>query len=147
MRNNDKNSKLISDLRVLVVEDMSFDRELAVAVLKKMGIGHIRTAENGSIAISKIENSMALMAPFDLVITDWKMPVEDGHGLLKWIKTRQKYKAHGMKVIITTSLLDENDVKEFIQQGADSFIVKPLSLDVLTKKIHEVFVLDQQKAG
>lgn len=146
MGSNYNKAANISQLKVLVVEDMAFDRELAVAILKKIGVHQVQTAENGSIAIGKIENAIAVRDPFDIVISDWKMPVQDGHGLSKWIKSIQEFKPQGLAVIITTSKLEESDVKEFIFEGVDAFVVKPLSKETLEKKILEVFGSKIKKA-
>lgn len=123
----------LSKLHILVVDDSDFDRTLLVSILKKIGVQSIQTAENGSIAIQKIETGHVIRKPFDIVFTDWKMPTQDGLNLLRWIKTNTKYK--NLAVVVTTGVSDEDGVKQFIKHGVDGFIVKPVNYDMVYKKL------------
>lgn len=140
-KRHDDDSVNFAKLHVMVVEDTEFDRQIIVATLKKLGVRHIQIAENGSIAASKIENVLALRKSFDIVFSDWKMPAQDGRSLLKWIRSKSKLK--NVKVIITTGASQKEDVEDFLADGADSFIVKPVTIDVLTQKI--VMLFEQKK--
>jgi len=133
--------KRLNTFNALVVDDSHFDRELAIAILRKMGIGHIQTAENGNVAATKIENALSARKPFDIILIDSRMPGQNGLNLLKWI--REESKIQDQFVIVTTGTSDIKDVQQFIELKNVKFVIKPLSYDVLKAKILETLVVDK----
>ena len=133
--------KFLSNLNVLVADDSEFDRELIVAQLKAMGIRKIQLAENGSIAAGKIENALAIRQPFQIVFTDLKMPGKDGHSLARWI--RRDFQLQKMAIIMTTGNSQDVEVQEFFKHGVNDIIVKPVSAEVLKKKILHLFDISE----
>jgi ligand-binding sensor domain-containing protein/signal transduction histidine kinase/DNA-binding response OmpR family regulator len=65
----------------------------------------------------------------DAVITDLIMPEVDGISLCQ--KIRQKPETNYLPVIILTSETDEETERRCIENGADSFLTKPISLELL----------------
>lgn len=65
----------IESLRVMVVEDQSVPRQVAVAILQNMGVTEVVQAENGRDALEKIRRTPA---PLDVIICDLDMPHMDG---------------------------------------------------------------------
>jgi two-component system chemotaxis response regulator CheY len=131
-----ENLKRLKSLHILVVEDSDFDRELLVSTLKAIGIDRVQVAENGRIASSKVDTALAINKPFDMVISDWKMPSLDGHSLLKSIKGNSKLQM--TSVIVTTGSSSTDDVVAFGAAGVDGYIVKPVTREVIEEKILKV---------
>jgi DNA-binding response OmpR family regulator len=69
----------------------------------------------------------------DAVITDIIMPDVDGFSICKKIK--QNPETNHLPVIILTSLTDEESERQCIENGADHFLTKPISLDLLKTTI------------
>ncbi len=137
--------KKIEYLSVLVVDDSQFDRDLLIAILRKVGIQGIQVAENGSIASNKIENAIAIRKRFDIIFLDSKMPSQDGPSLLRRIRADQKL--NGQIVIITTGSSNKKEVKEYLDIGIQDFIIKPVSLEVLKDKISAIANSVQKNAS
>ncbi len=136
--------KLLTRLSVLVVEDSDFDRELAITTLQKIGIQKIQVAENGSLAIGKITNALAIKKPFDVIFLDAKMPSEDGLKVLNWIRKEPKLK--NQIVVMVTATTNSSDVAAFIDLGISGYVVKPLTLEVLQSKVNDILsLLEEQK--
>lgn len=64
-----------------------------------------------------------------LIILDLNMPVKDGMTTLRELKSDDNFK-HIPVVILTTSSEDEEIIKSY-NEGANSFITKPVRLDKL----------------
>ena len=62
--------------RILLVEDNELNREIAVEILQMTG-AEVETAENGKIAVEKVEASPKGL--YDLVFMDIQMPVMNGY--------------------------------------------------------------------
>jgi two-component system response regulator PilR (NtrC family) len=104
-----------AECKILVVDDEEMLRNLLVKILVKEGYD-VDTAENGEEALDKLSQ-----APYDLLISDIKMPKMNGFELLK--NVRSKYPLVG--VIIMTAYGDSYSVKDALLLGADEYITKP----------------------
>ncbi|MCL4799365.1 MAG: EAL domain-containing response regulator [Burkholderiales bacterium] len=65
----------LASLRMMVVEDQYVPRQVAVAILRDMGVAEVLQAENGRDALEKIRRTTA---PLDVIICDLDMPQMDG---------------------------------------------------------------------
>jgi DNA-binding NtrC family response regulator len=100
---------------ILVVDDQADLRDLLVRILSKEGYV-VDAAVNGVDALGKIRSQ-----PYQLVITDVKMPGFSGFDLVKVIK--QEFPGTG--VIVMTAYGDSYSVKDALLIGADEYITKP----------------------
>src|SRR4051812_19910802 len=95
--------KKIEDVRVLLVDDNPVDRLLERALLLDFGFRRIHEAEDGSQAFFKLQNMN-----FDLIITDWQMPIVSGFDLLR--KIRNNRALSKIPIIFLTGLADKKGV-------------------------------------
>ena len=72
----------------------------------------------------------------DIVLLDLKMPGIDGHEVLRRIKKTEKLKR--IPVTILTSSSDEGDRAMSYDNGANSYLVKPVSFDDFLKVVKKV---------
>ncbi len=99
--------------RILIVDDEEILREAIGMIVESEGY-QATCAQNGSEALEIVRRQ-----PFDLVITDMKMPGLDGMEVLREVKLL----APNIKVIIITGFAAE-DPSTAIRAGADDFIYK-----------------------
>ncbi|XP_066386159.1 two-component response regulator ORR41-like isoform X2 [Miscanthus floridulus] len=111
-------------IRVLLVEDEEIHRVLARALLRSaVGGVELDEAGTGAEAVRRVRDGGA--GAYDLIITDGKMPVMDGHEI----------RAMGVTTPIVGLSSDTlpPDVDTFIKAGADDFTPKPLSKEKLVR--------------
>ncbi len=108
--------------RVLVVDDEANAREALAEILKDEGY-ETRAASDG-------KKALALLSSFDphVVVTDLKMPVLDGIGLLE----QARPKANGTVFLVMTAFGSIETAVEAIKKGADNYLTKPLDLEALS---------------
>lgn len=114
----------------LVVDDSSTMRQLIVMTLKKLGCTQIADAENGQMALEKINASMP-----DIVLTDIDMPVMTGLQFIE--QARPKYPS--LPIVILSTHGDESTRDKGIALGANGYLTKPLSGSKLTEVLEELF--------
>jgi len=107
--------------RILVVDDEEHIRKILTIMLAKQGY-HTETAADGLEALERLEQ-----APFDLVITDLRMPRLDGLDLLRRIKEHDS----DLTVIIVTAFSSVETAVEAMRHGAYDYVSKPFREDVL----------------
>lgn len=113
---------------ILIVDDE--ERLLRVLRLGLASGGYkVRTASNGQEALDEI-----LSSPFDVVITDLKMPVMGGLDLVLELERL------GIKVplIVMTAYADVDTAVKSFKHGAVDYIRKPFSVDELESVIARV---------
>ena len=128
---------MISDAtKVLIVDDFSLARVMLSESLKVLGIKDLVEAKNGREALALLEESFQQNKPFSLVFLDWAMPEMDGYEVLKACRADEKFSK--LPIIMVTAEEDRSSVLKAIAAGADSYIKKPISSDILSKKIEEM---------
>ena len=110
-------------LRILVVED-----EKAVAHMIAMVLGgpasKVATARNGWEALIKIG---ACARPFDLVITDHRMPRMTGLELVRRLRAQN----FAGKTLVVSGYLSDEDIRAYEEQSVDMMMSKPFDFDEL----------------
>jgi two-component system response regulator HydG len=107
--------------RVLVVDDEATARSGLEKLLKQDGYT-VDTAGDGNEAV-EIANDR----PPDVVVTDLRMPVMDGMGLLKKLREQDP----GIPVIVVTAFGDVSSAVGAMRAGADDYLTKPVDVDAL----------------
>ena len=120
------------DLKILVVEDNEKIRKLLCNLLKNIGFQSIAEAENGKLAWDKLH-----AYSYDLVLTDWQMPVMDGMELLKLIRKDGFLK--NLPVMMITASDSQEAIIEAAKFKIDGYIVKPFSVKTIVEKIDRAF--------
>ncbi|MBP7734842.1 MAG: response regulator [Spirochaetes bacterium] len=103
--------------KILIVDDEPFIRK----VLSKYLIGKnyiIETADNGEVAIDKLNSE-----PFDLVLTDLRMPKMGGRELLQIMSENFP----SIPKIVLTGYGTSEDIILALQTGAYDFLTKPIT--------------------
>ncbi len=96
--------------------------------LKKKGFG-VDTAASVAEAKRAVEQKT-----YNLVLSDLRLPDNDGIGLLKWVKENHP----ALPVIMMTSYADIQTAVQSIKLGASDYIAKPLNPDELLRKMQEL---------
>jgi two-component system chemotaxis response regulator CheY len=78
----------------------------------------------------------ATVQPLDLIISDFNMPEMDGLGLLRAIRGHPS--ARRVPFILVTGRGDRELVVKAAQAGANNYVVKPFTADILRNKIEQV---------
>lgn len=106
----------LKDASILVVDDEPMLREIFAEWFAGIA-GTVCAAENGAKALEMLDQNK-----IDLVITDIRMPVLDGIGLLRRIKASG---LHTPEVILISGFADV-DVRQASELGAGALLSKPV---------------------
>ena len=115
------------DTRVLIIDDDADLRQLAGLLFKKAG-AQIFTANDGLDGLSKL-----FLCDPNLVILDVVMPETSGFEICQRIR-----EVSDIPIIMLTSLNQEQDMLKGLESGADDFLTKPFSSQVLLARAKTV---------
>ena len=113
--------------RILLVEDNELNREIGVEILQMTG-AEVETAENGKIAVEKVEASPK--GSYDLIFMDIQMPVMNGYEATAAIRSLPGEKGKLPIVAMTANAFAE-DVQLAKNTGMNGHIAKPLDMNKL----------------
>ena len=113
--------------RILLVEDNELNREIAGEILQMTG-AKVETAENGKIAVEKVEASPK--DSYDLIFMDIQMPVMNGYEATAAIRSLPGAKGKLPIVAMTANAFAE-DVQLAKNTGMNGHIAKPLDMNKL----------------
>ncbi len=113
---------------ILIVDDDPNITNLLVRIIEKEGYRHLLTADSGKKALSLIHDN-----DVSIVLTDVRMPSMTGVELLERIKEIND----SIIVIIITAFGSIDLAVECIKKGANDFITKPFSSDIVMLAIEK----------
>ena len=90
----------------------------------------VETAASVADAKKKLDGDF----PFQVILSDLRLPDQDGIDLLRWLKDERKQ----VVVIMMTSYADIHTAVQAIKLGAADYVSKPINPDELLKKIKEL---------
>lgn len=117
--------------RILVVEDTGALRRIIVKYLKQADYDTLE-AEDGKEALKILIKSKAHI---DMVLLDIMMPVMDGITFLK--KMRSSANFEKKPVVMLTSKSERSVVLNAVRAGANDFIIKPFTYDIIIDKVQK----------
>ena len=115
-------------LKVLIAEDMDYNRNLLVSMLDTLGYHIVLEAVDGQQAIEELDSCLSTDDPIQVILLDLRMPRVDGFGVLEHIGN---YECVPQVVITSASVLDK-DRHRASQYGVEHFLIKPLQLSQLS---------------
>jgi signal transduction histidine kinase/response regulator of citrate/malate metabolism len=115
-------------LKILLVEDLVMNREVAETMLRRAG-HRVETAEDGACAVAAVENKS-----YDLILMDIQMPGMDG------VEATQRIRALGgwcrtVPIIALTANVLPEQVARFLKSGFDDHLGKPIDRKELLTKL------------
>lgn len=129
-------------LKVLLVEDHGFNREVVKLNLEQFGF-QVVVAQNGEDAIEKFKGSH-----FDLILMDVHMEVMDGNEATRHIREMEKDRLNIFGKVIHTPIIamtadvTKESINESMKAGMTDFVGKPFTTAKLVHVIKKVMKKD-----
>ena len=121
-------SKKLSDLRVLIVDDDEFSRDLNRDILEEEG-AVVFEAVNGKEALKVIKNTSD---SFDAILMDLVMPEMDGIETTAEIRKLEVQNTFPVPIIALTADPREERARRCLEAGANACMAKPLVISEFT---------------
>jgi two-component system response regulator AtoC len=117
--------------RLLVVDDEAKMQRILEIMLRKLG-HEVVCADNGIAALQALQ-----AAPFDLVLSDLRMPGMGGMELLRTLRAN----GNDVPVIIITAYGTIESAVDAMKLGASEYLVRPFDVDALELIVNRILAL------
>ena len=125
-----------SQLRALIVDDSRSMRSILRRALEQCGF-EVLEAVNGRDAVERL----AMMRIPDLALVDWNMPEMTGIEFVVAIRSDKNYNA--MRIVMVTTETEMEQVQRALTAGANEYVMKPFTREVLIDKLTLLGLGDQ----
>jgi len=116
-------------MKALVIDDSRAMRRMLSAFMTTHAGSENVEAEDGLYALEYLER----FSPFDVALVDWDMPRLSGLEFVKAVRADPRY--DDLKLLMVTARNDGADLEEALTAGADDFLMKPLSENMVVEKL------------
>ena len=125
----------LSDLRVIVVDDVEMNRELLEMQLQSLGC-----------TVSKVDSGEQLLeflaqhaTEVDLILLDCQMPIMDGYTAAQSV--RATYAGLPLRIVAVTAHAQPDERERCVSCGMDDYVSKPVSMATLTRVLQEAALM------
>lgn len=122
--------------RILVVEDSELDRRLIHFLLRKRQDWNVILVNSAESAVEVLD-----VIPVDMVLSDIRLPGEDGFSLLAQIRNETPR----LPVVMMTGSGDEELVMRVLDEGAAAYLPKNSLVSRLISTVEKVLSVSQRK--
>ena len=122
------NTKALSGVKIVIVDDERLTLKLLSAILKGSG-AEVATYSNAQEMMETID-----LATMDLLISDMHMPIQDGHSLMREIRRLPDHRAR-IPAIAMTAYAQQDVLARALMEGYHVTITKPVDPKELIKLV------------
>ncbi len=125
-------------LRVLVLDDETVSRTLVAALVRAGGFEALEAASTVEALQLVAEETV------DVVVVDQIMEPYSGLAFIRAVRTEKEF--NDMRLIMLTGTSEPGTVQAAMRSGADAFLVKPVTEEILVNRIKTVLEYDEPGA-
>jgi len=115
-------------MQALVVDDSRAMRIIIGRVLKELGY-EVLEAGHGGEAIERLKTAPGV----SLAMVDWNMPVMNGYELVQAVRSDARWS--DLTLIMVTTESESSQVMKALDAGANEYVMKPFTVDILREKL------------
>ena len=118
-------------MKMLIVDDSKAMRTLLQSIAAELSF-QTEEAEDGRDGLSKLINNDP-RDPFAVALVDWEMPNMNGLELVRMVRRNRDF--NSVKLMMVTTLNGMEHVAVALEAGADDFLMKPVTKELLEEKL------------
>jgi two-component system chemotaxis response regulator CheY len=120
----------------LVIDDSRAVRIIIGNILREIGM-KVLEAGDGLEALAQLQRNPDI----ELMLVDWNMPQMNGYDFLRAVRSQHAYDA--VRILMVTSEAQCEQVIKALNAGANEYLMKPFTKDVLVAKLNLLDVLQE----
>ena len=118
-------------MKMLIIDDSKTMRVFLQRLAEELSF-QTDAAEDGRDALLKLVKNDP-REPFDVALVDWEMPVMNGLELVQTVRRNKDFDS--LKLMMVTTLNSMDRVALALEAGANDFLMKPVTKELLEEKL------------
>jgi two-component system chemotaxis response regulator CheY len=118
-------------MKMLIIDDSKTMRVFLQRLAEELSF-QTEAAEDGRDALLKLVKNDP-REPFDVALVDWEMPVMNGLELVQTVRRNKDFDS--LKLMMVTTLNSMDRVALALEAGANDFLMKPVTKELLEEKL------------
>lgn len=118
-------------MKALLIEDNLVLATITSRSLQALSFAHVDVAHTGEEALRFLTRQK-----YNVILVDWMLPKTNGLEIVRCIRASKDHQ--DTPVIMTTGKNERQDIIKALQSGVDSYLVKPITPQVLKDRIDKV---------
>jgi len=118
-------------MKMLVIDDSKPMRTFLTFLGKQMAFATVEASDGREALDMLIRNDPR--EPFDVALVDWDMPRMNGLEFVQAVRRNRDFA--GLKLMMVTTQNAHDRVALALEAGADDFLMKPVTEEMLTEKL------------
>jgi len=123
-------------MRALVIDDSRTVRIIIRKILTEAGL-EVSEAGNGREALDQLRQ----LPEVDLILVDWNMPEMNGLDFVTAVRSDRAYDP--VRIMMVTTETEQSQVILALKAGANEYLMKPFTKDVLVAKLSLLDVIPE----
>ena len=123
-------------MRALVIDDSRTVRAIIGKILRELGM-EVVEAGNGREGLEQMRRSPGI----ELVLVDWNMPEMNGLEFIKAVRADRAFDP--VRIMMVTTETEQEQVLLALNAGANEYLMKPFTKEVLAAKLQLLDVLQE----
>jgi two-component system chemotaxis response regulator CheY len=121
-------TRMETAVQTLVIDDSRIIRTILGRMMRELGF-EVTEAGNGREALARLQQ----MGAPELMLVDWNMPEMNGLEFIRAVRADARY--DGTRVMMITTENDVSRVTLALEAGADEYVMKPFTHEVILAKL------------
>jgi two-component system chemotaxis response regulator CheY len=123
-------------MRALVIDDSRAVRIIIGRILREIGMEVIE-AGHGVEGLEQLRRNPDV----ELILVDWNMPEMNGIDFIRTVRSQRAYA--GLRILMVTTETESEQVTRALNAGANEYLMKPFSKEVLVAKLNLLDVFEE----
>lgn len=132
---SDKEGHYFVGKRILLAEDNDLNAEIAIEILKEVGIV-VERASDGQECVDMLCDADA--DHYDVILMDIQMPFMNGYEATKTIRLLEDKEKAEIPILAMTANAYDEDRRNAIKVGMNGHLAKPINIEVLFNELRRV---------
>lgn len=125
-------------MKMLIIDDSKAMRTFLSSIAQELSFVTTEAGDGREALGTLVHNDPR--APFDVALVDWEMPLMTGLEFVQAVRRNQDFAE--LKILMVTTLNSMDRVAEALQSGANDFLMKPVTKEMLEEKLQILGVVD-----
>jgi two-component system chemotaxis response regulator CheY len=125
-------------MKMLIIDDSKPMRTFLAFIAQELSCATTEAGDGREGLDTLVQNDPR--EPFDVVLVDWEMPRMTGLEFVQAVRRNRDFAS--LKLLMITTLNSLERVSEALAAGADDFLMKPVTQEMLLEKLRILGVAD-----